>query len=89
MFQNPADGTRKAIKKFLSVAGRKYEMEKLDNKSKRRNTEDWYKYVWQNREEWVVWAVLQIMKTRFSDIKANDYRKKEGMASLVKYLVMK
>jgi hypothetical protein len=29
------------------------------------------------------------MKTRFSDIKANDYRKKEGMASLVKYLVMK
>jgi len=40
MFQNPADETRKAIKKFLSVAGRKYEMERLGSKSKRRNTED-------------------------------------------------
>jgi hypothetical protein len=40
MFQNPADGTRKAIKKFLSVVGRKYEMERLGSKSKRRNTED-------------------------------------------------
>jgi len=40
MCQNPADGTRKAIKKFLPVAGRKFEMEKLDSKSKRRNTEE-------------------------------------------------
>lgn len=75
MFQNPVDGTRKAIKKFLSVAGRKYEMERLGSKSKRRNTEDWDEYVWQNRQECAVWAVLQIMKIIFSDIKANDYRK--------------
>jgi hypothetical protein len=40
MLQNPADGIRKAIKKFLPVAGRKFEMEKLDSKSKRRNTEE-------------------------------------------------
>jgi hypothetical protein len=40
MFQNPTFGTRKAIIKFLSVAGRKYEMEKLGSKSKRRNTEE-------------------------------------------------
>jgi hypothetical protein len=45
MFQNPADGKRKAIKKFLSVAGGKFEMEKLGNKSKRRNTEDCDGYV--------------------------------------------
>jgi hypothetical protein len=42
IFQNPEDGTRKAIKKFLSVAGKKFEMEKLGicSKSKRRNTEE-------------------------------------------------
>jgi hypothetical protein len=37
MLQNPTEGTRKAIKKFLSVVGRKYEME-IGNKSKRKNT---------------------------------------------------
>jgi hypothetical protein len=77
------------------VVGRKYEMERLGSKSKRRNTEDWDEHVWQNRQEWAVcavwavWAVLQIMEDRFSDIKANDYKKNEGMVSLVTYLVMK
>jgi hypothetical protein len=36
------------------VAGRKFEMEKLDSKSKRRNTEEWDVYVWQNRQEWAL-----------------------------------
>jgi hypothetical protein len=45
MYQNPEDGKRKAIKKFLSVAGRKLEMEKLGSKSKRTNTEDSDGYV--------------------------------------------
>jgi hypothetical protein len=77
MFQNPTDGPRKAIKKFLSVAGRKYVMEKQGSKSKRRNTEDRVEYVSQNRQEWAEWAELQIIKIRFSDIKANYYRKNE------------
>jgi hypothetical protein len=73
------------------VAGKKFEMEKLGicSKSKRRNTEEWDEYVWQNRQEWAVSAVLKIVKTRFSDIKTVDYRKNEGMISSVAYLVMK
>lgn len=51
MFQNPTDGTKKTIKDFLLVAGRKFEIEKLGSKSKRTNTEDGDGYVLQNRHE--------------------------------------
>jgi hypothetical protein len=36
-----------------------------------------------------VWAVLQIIKSRFSAVKADDCRENKGMVSSVAYLVMK